>query len=54
MSDAICVDIVSTGHEWSSLNLSEGTRKAIQEMGFERMTEVQSRCIPVLLVRDLY
>lgn len=35
--------------EFSSLDLSEGTRKAIEGMGFKEMTEVQARTIPPLL-----
>lgn len=34
---------------FSSLDLSEGTRKAIDGMGFASMTEVQARTIPPLL-----
>ncbi|GAA5885945.1 hypothetical protein JCM16303_003037 [Sporobolomyces ruberrimus] len=34
---------------FSSLDLSAGTRKAIEGMGFENMTEVQARTIPPLL-----
>ncbi|BGP29671.1 ATP-dependent RNA helicase [Rhodotorula toruloides] len=34
---------------FSSLDLSEGTRKAIDGMGFKDMTEVQARTIPPLL-----
>ncbi|GAA5914527.1 ATP-dependent RNA helicase HAS1 [Sporobolomyces salmoneus] len=34
---------------FSSLDLSPGTRKAIEGMGFENMTEVQARTIPPLL-----
>jgi ATP-dependent RNA helicase DDX18/HAS1 len=34
---------------FESLKLSEPTMKAIREMGFNKMTEVQSRCIPPLL-----
>ena len=40
--------------EFSSLDLSAGTRKAIEEMGFTHMTEVQARTIPPLLAgRDV-
>ncbi|GAA6018880.1 hypothetical protein JCM11491_001710 [Sporobolomyces phaffii] len=35
--------------KFSSLDLSPGTRKAIEGMGFENMTEVQARTIPPLL-----
>lgn len=34
---------------FDSLNLSEPTMRAIREMGFTKMTEVQARCIPPLL-----
>ncbi|GJN88231.1 hypothetical protein Rhopal_001196-T1 [Rhodotorula paludigena] len=34
---------------FSSLDLSEGTRKALEGMGFSNMTEVQARTIPPLL-----
>ncbi|BGP45704.1 ATP-dependent RNA helicase [Rhodotorula kratochvilovae] len=34
---------------FSSLDLSEGTRKALDGMGFKSMTEVQARTIPPLL-----
>lgn len=34
---------------FSSLDLSEPTRKAISAMGFTTMTEVQARCIPPLM-----
>lgn len=36
-------------YEFSSLNLSEPTRSALKDIGFSRMTEVQARCIPILL-----
>ncbi|GAA5872526.1 hypothetical protein JCM8547_006936 [Rhodosporidiobolus lusitaniae] len=36
-------------HEFSSLDLSEGTKKALTGMGFTKMTEVQARTIPPLL-----
>ncbi|KAI1913092.1 ATP-dependent RNA helicase [Ophidiomyces ophidiicola] len=40
--------------KFSELNLSEKTLKAIQEMGFETMTEIQRRGIPPLMVgRDV-
>ena len=39
---------------FSSLNLSENTQKAIEEMGFTQMTEIQSRGIPPALTgRDI-
>lgn len=34
---------------FSTLDLSEPTRKAIETMGFKTMTEVQARCIPPLM-----
>lgn len=40
--------------KFTELNLSEKTMKAIQEMGFENMTEIQQRAIPPLLAgRDV-
>lgn len=36
-------------NSFASLQLCEPTAKAIQEMGFTTMTEVQARCIPPLL-----
>ncbi|KAA8649852.1 hypothetical protein EYZ11_010100 [Aspergillus tanneri] len=40
--------------KFTELNLSEKTIKAIQEMGFETMTEIQQRTIPPLLAgRDV-
>ncbi|EGF97845.1 uncharacterized protein MELLADRAFT_46164 [Melampsora larici-populina 98AG31] len=40
--------------EFTSLNLSPGTAKAIEEMGFKHMTEVQARTIPPLMTgRDV-
>ena len=39
---------------FTSLDLTPGTRKAIDGMGFTKMTEVQARCIPPLLAgRDV-
>ena len=39
---------------FSELSLSEGTAKSIEEMGFTKMTEVQSRTIPPLMAgRDV-
>jgi hypothetical protein len=40
-------------YSFDSLNINENTRKAIKDMGFEKMTEVQARTIPILLVRLL-
>lgn len=34
---------------FESLNLSQSTMNAIKKMGFENMTEIQARCIPLLL-----
>lgn len=40
--------------KFTELNLSEKTMKAIQDMGFETMTEIQQRTIPPLLAgRDV-
>ena len=40
--------------EFSSLDLTEQTQRAIAEMGFQHMTEVQARTIPHLLTgRDV-
>lgn len=40
--------------KFADLNLSEKTKKAIQGMGFENMTEIQRRSIPPLLAgKDL-
>lgn len=40
--------------DFSSLDLSPGTAKAIEEMGFKHMTEVQARTIPPLMTgRDV-
>nr|CAG8588957.1 12780_t:CDS:10 [Entrophospora candida] len=36
-------------HDFESLDISEPTKKAIQEMGFTKMTEVQARTIPPLM-----
>ncbi|XP_011035176.1 PREDICTED: DEAD-box ATP-dependent RNA helicase 51-like [Populus euphratica] len=41
--------IMST-ESFDSLGLSEATRKAIQEMGFANLTQIQARAIPPLLV----
>ncbi|KAF9665599.1 hypothetical protein SADUNF_Sadunf16G0139800 [Salix dunnii] len=41
--------IMST-ESFDSLGLSEATHKAIQEMGFENLTQIQARAIPPLLV----
>lgn len=39
---------------FDSLKLAEPTAKAVQEMGFTRMTEVQARCIPACIAgRDV-
>lgn len=51
------LSLPSTGtpaQQFSELNLSEKTMKAITDMGFERMTEIQQRGIPPLLAgRDV-
>ncbi|TPX34004.1 hypothetical protein SmJEL517_g03243 [Synchytrium microbalum] len=44
----------SSSSEFASLNLSEPSMKAIQEMGFTSMTEVQARAIPPAMTgRDI-
>lgn len=41
--------------KFADLKLSPGTQKAIEKMGFETMTEVQSRTIPPLMAgRDVH
>jgi len=35
--------------KFSDLDLSEPTRKALQQMGYERMTQIQSKAIPALM-----
>lgn len=48
--DSLLPPPVSTNAEtFSELNLSEKTMKAIEEMGFTKMTEIQRRGIPPLL-----
>ena len=37
------------GVEFASLELTESTQKAIEEMGFKTLTEIQARSIPPLL-----
>lgn len=45
---------IMSGTEFASLELSDQTQKAITEMGFVHMTEVQARTIPHLLAgRDV-
>lgn len=39
-------DGVLTNRQFNELELSEKTLNALNEMGFQRMTEVQARCIP--------
>ncbi|KAH6656483.1 ATP-dependent RNA helicase HAS1 [Truncatella angustata] len=39
----------SSATSFDELNLSERTMKAIKDMGFKKMTEIQSRGIPILL-----
>lgn len=44
----------SVNNDFASLNLSENTMKAIKELGFTKMTDVQARTIPPLLAgRDV-
>ena len=45
----LCRVVCAADYSWDSLNLSHPTREAIKEMGFEKMMEVQARCIPVIL-----
>lgn len=46
--------VASTAKTFSELELSEQTQKAIQDMGFTQMTEIQARCIPPCLTgRDI-
>jgi ATP-dependent RNA helicase DDX18/HAS1 len=52
LTGGVTTPVVPTA--FSSLDLSAGTVKAIEEMGFTHMTEVQSRTIPPLLAgRDV-
>ena len=45
---------IMSASEFSSLDLTEPTQRAITEMGFVHMTEVQARTIPHLLTgRDV-
>ncbi|GAQ90345.1 DEAD-box ATP-dependent RNA helicase family protein [Klebsormidium nitens] len=48
------VEGIMSSSAFASVELSENTRNAIKEMGFENMTEVQARTIPQLLTgRDV-
>ena len=48
------VEGIMSGTAFATLELSENSRKAITDMGFENMTEVQARTIPQLLTgRDV-
>lgn len=48
------VEGIMSGTAFASVELSEHTRNAIKEMGFETMTEVQARTVPQLLTgRDV-
>lgn len=42
----IATDGVLTQRRFEELNLSEKTMSALADMGFDRMTEVQARCVP--------
>ena len=42
----LATDGVLTRKRFDSIDLTDGTRSALKDMGFERMTEVQARCIP--------
>lgn len=45
---------IMSSSEFTSLNLSDNTSKAVTEQGFQYMTEVQARTIPALLTgRDV-
>lgn len=47
-------DMGAVDSSFDSLNLTEATRKAIKEMGFTNMTEIQRRSIPPLMAgRDV-
>lgn len=49
-ADSLALPAVGAeAHDFSQLNLSEKTMKAIKEMGFTKMTEIQRRGIPPLL-----
>ena len=49
-----CLAVVSALQTFDKLELTEQTQKAIKELGFASMTEVQARTIPQLLVgRDV-
>lgn len=53
-STGVAVSISGEKAEFSVLNLSEATSKAIEKMGFKTMTEIQAKTIPHLLEgRDL-
>ncbi|CAI0374521.1 unnamed protein product [Linum tenue] len=41
---------IMSSDSFDSLELSEPTRKAIREMGFQYLTQIQSRAIPLLLM----
>jgi ATP-dependent RNA helicase DDX18/HAS1 len=45
----VSLPTMSDPQKFSELSLSERTAQAIQEMGFENMTEIQRRAIPPLL-----
>ncbi|PJF16450.1 ATP-dependent RNA helicase has1 [Paramicrosporidium saccamoebae] len=48
-SEALNLNESTPKNAFETLNLSEPTMKAIRELGFTSMTEVQARCIPPLL-----
>ncbi|KAF9878464.1 ATP-dependent RNA helicase HAS1 [Colletotrichum karsti] len=49
-ADSLALPTVGAeAHDFSQLNLSERTMKAIKDMGFTKMTEIQRRGIPPLL-----
>lgn len=48
------VNGIMSAQKFGQLEIADHTKKAIDEMGFQNMTEVQARCIPHLLVgRDV-
>ena len=49
VADESSVPAAPEDNLFTSLNLSEASQKAVDEMGFTSMTEVQRRCIPALL-----
>lgn len=53
-ANAVSAPAPTLERSFTSLDLTDGTKKAIEAMGFTAMTEVQARCIPPLLAgRDV-